>query len=270
MKFKLALALLIAIAPANAAPHLIGSVRGQGTAQTSNVWLGGAYFPGAGWRDDAQSRAALYPGTRWQSFGLNGPGRGFTTGAIAPPDVPVGIVAPARQELPQSDEMIAIANVGLSAQPRLPRAQNLDQPLYQKAAAQLLCARGLDVQSASLHQLLRVDLNGDGTEEVLMAARSRPDFGATPETRAGDYTLTALRFVDGGKVKTVPLDVEVATKNVAFGAPNDSDILACVDVDGDGKMEIIVSTGYYEGWGFEVWQFDGHAVKRVLQAGWGV
>ena len=267
---SLVLAIAFPLAPAQAAPHLLGSVRGVGNAETSSLYLGGAFFPGRGWRDDAQSKMALHAGTRWQSFGLFGPGPNFTTGAILPPDMPAGVVVNARQALPQSDDLIAIANVGPAAQPRLPRAQNLDAPLYQRAAATLLRARGSNVQSANLHQLLRVDLNGDGADEVLMAARSRPDYGHTSETRRGDYALVALRFVDGGKVVTVPLDVDVAPKNVAFGAPPAFQIGCCVDADGDGKMEIFVKTDYYEGWGFEVWRFDGHGVKRVLQAGWGV
>ena len=277
MKLTRALSLLAAIASllaptasAQAAPHLLGSVRGQGASETSSLYLGGAYFPGAGWRNDAQTKSALHPGTRWQAFGLFGPGPNFSTGAMLPPDVPAGVVANARQPLPASDEMIAIANTGPAAQPRLPRAQNLNQPLYREAAAALLRAKGLGVSSANLHQLLRVDLNGDGSDEVLMAARSRPDYGQTPETRAGDYALVALRFVDGGVVHTVPLAIDVARRAAPFGAPPAFRVAACADATGDGKMEIFVSTEYYEGWGFEVWQFDGHRARRVLEAGWGV
>ena len=86
----------------------------------------------------------------------------------------------------------------------------------------------------------------------------------------GEYSLLALRYMDGGKVKTVALDLECALKNVGFGAPGYANVLSCVDVDGDGKVEIIVGTGYYKGDGFEVWQFDGRDVKRVVEAGWGV
>ena len=271
MKLKLALALLILAVPAQAAPHLIGSVRGAGAREKSFLWLGGGYFPGKGWRTDAQSKGALQPGTRWQVFGLAGPGPSFTTGALLPPDVPLGYNALAREALPARDsDQIAIANAAPHAQPRLPRAQNLKQPLYQRAAAELLRRRGLQLASANLTQLLRVDLNGDGAEEVLLSARSRADYGSTSEVRAGDYALLALRFVDRGQVKTLPLELEFSTKNVGFSAPGRFEVAACADVDGEGKMEILVSTGYYEGWGFEVWQFDGHGLKRVLEAGWGV
>ena len=271
MKIQFSLLALVAmLAPAQAAPHLIGSVRGQGARETSYLWLGGAYFPGKGWRTDIQSKGALHAGTRWQLFGLDGPAQSVTSGEVLPPDVPIGIVAQLRQPLPETGPMIAVANVGPSAQPRLPRAQNLNQPLYQKAAANLLRAQGLKIQNARLTQLLRVDLNGDGVKEVLMAASSRDDYGHTSQQKAGDYMLLALRYVDGGKIKTVALDLEYSLKNVGFGAPGYANILSCVDVDGDGKMEIIVGTGYYEGDGFEVWQFDGRGVKRVVEAGWGV
>lgn len=270
LMLKILLALAVVTIPANATPHLLASARGAGVKDASYIYLGGAYFPGKGYCTDVQSKWALYPGTRWQTFGLNGPGPSITTGAILPPDVLAGITAKVRQALPESDEMIAVANVGPGAQPRLPRAQNLGQDLYRKVAADLLRAKGLKIGRANLRQLLRVDLNGDGVEEVLLGARSRLDYGTTPEVRAGDYALLALRFVDGEQVKNVALDADVARKNVAFSAPPHFEVLACVDVDGDGKMEIIVSTGYYEGWGFEVWQFDGKGVRRVVEAGWGV
>ena len=266
----LILALFCGLAPLQAAPHLLGSARGQGAKQQSQIWLGGGYFPGQGFRTDDAAKAALFPGTRWQLFGLNGPIANVTTGALLPPDMPVGYAAAMRQPLRETEDVFAVSNVGPDAQPRLPRAQNLNSPLYQKVAAAVLREAGLPLSSARLNQLLRVDLNGDGTEEVLLSASSRPDYGHTSQLKAGDYSLVALRFVDGGRVKNVPLDLEFSTKNVGFSSPGHAEILACVDVTGDGQMEIVVSNGYYEGWGFEVWQFDGKSLKRVAQAGWGV
>ena len=266
-----ALAILALAAPlraAPAAPRLVGEVLAQGATEKPDLWLGGAYFPGHGYRDDAQAKGALAPGLRWQLFGLSGAGPSVTTdkGTTAEP---FGYIAPLRQAVPGNQQMIAISGASAKAQPRLPRAQNLNQETYQRAVAALLRARGLNVQRARLTQLLRVDLNGDGTDEVLMTAASRPDYGRTPSSKRGDYSILALRYLDKGVVKTVALDASISPKEVAFGAPAYLRFMACVDVDGDGKMEIVGENGYYEGNGFEVWKFDGAKAESVVSAGWG-
>ncbi len=253
------------------APRLVGKVFPLGaTDEKSEIALGGAYFSGKGWRDDAQSKGSLLPGVRWQLFGLNGAGPSVTSDKGQIDDVPQSYYAHLREKVRGENAMLAISNAGPGAQPRLPRAQNLNQETYQRAVAALLRAQGLNVTRAKLTQLMRVDLNGDGIEEVLMTAQSRPDYGHTSEARKGDYSLLALRYVDHGVVKTAVLDSSISTKNVAFSAPGYCELMCCVDVDGDGKMEIVTNNGYYEGNGFEVWKFDGKKLESVINAGWGV
>ncbi len=270
---KIALSLLtlaVTIAPLQAAPRMIGEVLAQGIVEKPVLWLGGAYFPGKGYRNDAQSKGSLVPGVRWQLFGLGGAGPSVTTDKGELSDVPQGYIAQLRQAVLGERQMVAISNAGPDAQPRLPRAQNPNQESYQRAVATLLRARGLNVTRAKLTQLLRVDLNGDGVEEVLMVAQSRPDYGHTPQEKSGDYSIIALRYVDKGVAKTAILDASISKKDVAFSAPGYFEVMSCVDVDGDGKMEIVGANGYYEGNGFEVWQFDGRSVKSVISDGWGV
>ena len=266
----LALAAIVApLQAAPAAPRMVGEVLAQGATGKPDLWLGGAYFPGKGYRTDAQAKGSLVPGMRWQLFGLSGVGPSVTTGKGTLAE-PFGYIAPLRQAVPGDKQMVAISNVGPNAQPRLPRAQNLNQESYQRDVAALLRAQGLNVTRARLTQLLRVDLNGDGTDEVLIVAQSRPDYGHTPQEKRGDYSILALRYVDNGVVKTKVLDSSISKKDVAFSAPGYFEVMSCVDVDGDGKMEIIGANGYYEGNGFQVWQFDGHKVKSVISVGWGV
>ena len=268
MKIALSLFALAALtAPLQAAPRLVGEVYPAGPTGKSQVALGGAFFPGQGWRDDAQSKGALIPGVRWQLFGLNGAGPSVTSDKGQIDDVPQSYYAQLRQNVTGDKPLIAISNASPNAQPRLPRAQNLNQESYQRAVAALLRARGLSVARAKLTQLLRVDLNGDGTDEVLMVATSRPDYGHTAQEKRGDYAIMALRYVDNGVVKTQVLDASISKKDVTFSAPGYFEVMSCVDVDGDGKMEIVGANGYYEGNGFEVWKFDGHSAKSVIRLG---
>lgn len=235
----------------------------------ATVWLGGGFFPNKGWRVDTHTVPAVYSGTSWTLFGLKGQGATFTTGkAEANTDI-TGWIADVRQPLNSTQPMLALSGPAKGTQPRLPRAQSTAQPLYAQAAASVLRQPNFKLGSARLTQLLRVDLNGDGIEEVLMCAHSRPDMGKTPEIKVGDYSLAALRFVQNGKVRTVALTKEIYPKGATFAAPNHFEVMACADINRDGKMEIVISTGYYEGFGLQVWEFNGQNPELKLSAGWG-
>lgn len=248
-------------------PRLVGEVYPD---KKPSVWLGGAYFPGKGYRTDVQSKWALYPGVKWQLFGLNGVGPRVSSDKGERNDVPVGYLAQLSGEVVGDKPIIAISNASPDDQPRRPTMQSLNQENYQKVAAGLLRSKGLNIQRAQLTQLMRIDLNGDGVDEVLMAAHSRPDYGRTPQEKKGDYSLLAIRYVDKGVVRARVLDYNISTRNLTFSAPSYFEFLTFVDVDGDGPMEIVGANGYYEGNGFEVWKFDGRNTKSVMFAGWGV
>jgi len=65
------------------------------------------------------------------------------------------------------------------------------------------------------------------------------------DNKPGDYSVVLLRHVAGkGKVVTVPLVADLLPKG-GFG--NYNSIRAIADLEGDGKMELIVSSDYYEG-----------------------
>lgn len=272
MKITLSIFALVAVAAPTiaapmAAPRLVGEVTPD---KTPDLWLGGAYFSGKGYRTDVQSKWALYPGVKWQLFGLDGAGPQLSSDKGEKSDVPIGYIAQLRGDVAGDKPMIAISNASPDDQPRQPKMQSLNQETYQRVAADLLRSKGLNIQRAKLTQLMRVDLNGDGVEEVLLAARSRPDYGHTPEEKKGDYSLLAIRYVDNGVVRARILDYNISKRNLTFSAPGYFEFLTCVDINGDGPMEIVGANGYYEGNGFEAWKFDGKTTKSVMFAGWGV
>lgn len=259
------------------APILIGyAIGGQ-------IWVvGAAYRPGrgGGWIGDEKAKSLFRPGTRFAAFDLSGARGAQTLRTVGPGEGYGGWAADATGTLTGKADAPAIALAGALAPPlpagRVPRPQTLSGPgaaIYEQAAASLLRAKGLTVSRPRLTQHLRVDLNGDGTDEVLLCAHSRPELGREPGALRGDYALAALRFVSGpgGKVTTAPLGVEAYTRDSNEGpsASNRYTLLGCVDVDGDGRLEIALGTGYYEGWGVEFYSFDGRRVRRVLEAGWG-
>ena len=273
--FAIALALsATSITPLWAAPQpaLLGFARWDANAQ--NIWVVGGYDWGQKkWLDDSAAQHSFYPGTKFTLFAIKGR-RGETTIDRAQlEEVPHGYFARARRKLDGEGMAVAVANVP-TPMPRTPRAQSLQAPVYVDAMTNLLRQKGWKAGRARLTQHYRVDLNGDGNEEVLLGAQSRAGMGEMSNAKRGDYSVVALRFYDASRktnpVQLVPLQLEIVQRAIKFGAPESHEILSCVDSNGDGALEIVVRSQYYEGESITVFAFDGHRVRRVLSAGWGV
>jgi hypothetical protein len=55
-----------------------------------------------------------------------------------------------------------------------------------------------------------------------------------------------------------------------FTAPEVFDVIDLLDLNGDGLMEMIVSSEYYEGAAASVFELSGNGVEEVLITGCGV
>lgn len=126
-----------------------------------------------------------------------------------------------------------------------------DDGSYAGFARELLASRGLDVANPVIKQLYRTDLEGDGTNEVLVVAEQVSEglFG-----QQGDYSIIFMRKVVQNQLQTAVLGESVITD------PEDVFLLSftlgtVADLNGDGKMEIVVDSAYYEGMGVEVWEY---------------
>jgi len=148
-----------------------------------------------------------------------------------------------------------------------------DNGTYAGFAAQLLAARGLNVAEPEVKQLIRADLEGDGVNEVIVVAEHLED-GLSPLASSGDYSIAFMRKVVDGEVQTAILGEAVITDP---GTPDDPElnlalaIGAVADLSGDGKMEVVVSTAYYEGLSVEVWEYfnDDFGMIPAVTAGCG-
>ncbi|MGH8946108.1 MAG: hypothetical protein ACRDVL_08165 [Acidimicrobiia bacterium] len=126
-----------------------------------------------------------------------------------------------------------------------------DDGSYAGFARELLAGRGLDVDSPMIKQLYRTDLEGDGTNEVLVVAE---DVSRGLFAEEGDYSIIFMQKVMQSEVETAVLG-----DSVINDPENDflvSFTLGTVaDLNGEGKMEIVVDSAYYEGLGVEVWEY---------------
>jgi hypothetical protein len=160
---------------------------------------------------------------------------------------------------------VAVSRVA-NARPRRARRERPRRPELQASTRILLARHG--VPAPANHRILeayRVDLNGDGVEEVLWTARSRDgwrspyreDRHAGP--RPGDYALLGLRYVTRQGVRSVAL---------AFAKAGDDcseyRLFSSLDINGDGKMEILAHDQRFEEDALLAFTFDGQHVAGVL------
>lgn len=158
--------------------------------------------------------------------------------------------------------------------PRAYRAQNVQQKVYRDEVARILKQRGIKNPNVKISQLWRVDLDGDGVEEVLLSATNYNGLQAGPNSisssaRAGEYSLILFRKVVKGKVQTILVEGEVYPKAKVFNAPNVYRLIGVYDLNGDGKMEVVLDSNYYEGGATSVFELQGDKLKEVLVTGCG-
>lgn len=148
----------------------------------------------------------------------------------------------------------------------------LDLPAYIDATTALLTTRGVVDPVINIEQVIRTDLEGDGTNEVIVAA-STIDPGDVFAAGVGDYTLVYLRKVVQGEVQTAILVDEIITSldQLPFGAVRYR-VSAVADLNGDGKMEIVLSSEVWEGASVEAWEYvnDDLGPVQVHTCGCGV
>lgn len=152
--------------------------------------------------------------------------------------------------------------------PRAPKLLSAEQQVYKDAAAAILREKGVARPDVRLTQVIRVDLEGDGSEEVLVSATHYAG-GVSPKADSGDYSMVFLRRVANGRVVTRLIAGDFFPKAVKFGAPAEHRIGAILDLNGDGVMEIVLFGRYYEGDWIEAFQVEREEIVKIFYAGCG-
>ena len=171
--------------------------------------------------------------------------------------------------------VIAIA-APWNALPRKPQVTDPTQKTYVDAVRDFLKTKGIEQPKVKIESILRVDLDGDGEEEVLISATNyfSKDDRVPMRSPAGSYSMVLLRRVVAGKVETQLIEGEFhpkayVRKEDSFDAPNAYKVIATLDLDGDGKMEIVVGSSYYEGEEITIYRCDPKKVETLLSVSCG-
>ena len=254
----------VAVQAAPRPPVLVGLAYGNGFD------LIGAHN-GRGYLNATKSHPLFKSGTLFSLFDLNGSNESAVIGKVTRDDrLPENFYASLLHRAQNAPQKLALSGAK-NPQPRRVRKLSVNAKTYRRALSRILQSNGVRVLAPKLTQVLRVDLNGDGQSEVLLAARSGDNMGHKAYAKRGDYALAAVRYVVNGRVQTKVLDADIYTHDAMGGAVAASDFafLACVDINGDGKMEIAVASRYYEGSSIAIYSFDGRNFRKVMEFGSG-
>lgn len=246
---------------------------------SSTPTLLGAFGQG-GWVQ-GETAARLVSSTEvYRVQGLSGPARVVRGGQARSFDDPCpqtfGVdLSPALQ--PSTFRVATVE--GLRSRPRPVQSLPTGSPVYGAAVKAELLRRGLKNPRVRVRSVIRADLDGNGTDEVIVEAShfaGRNDLFPPPTGQPGDYSLLLLRSVERGKVRTTVLGAYVALK--AYDPASGADmplagryaLAGLADLNGDGRLEIITFGAYYEGYGLTAQEWTpGGGLKTRLETGCG-
>lgn len=222
------------------------------------------------WLDAKTTFEMLKGEESYSLFGITGK-VGELTATVESPDVPCEEFYYAKTELDVKQGIGIGTGRDWNVVPRVPKAISLTDKTYLKIVSDILRSKGLPTAKARIEQAVRVDIDGDGVDEVLLTAGSYIG-NIQPSANAGNYSFVLLRKIVAGKVKNIMIAEEYVKKKIDFGAPSRFEVSAIADLNGDGKMEFVLYGEYYEGSEAGVYEIKGDKAVEVkeLSAGCGV
>lgn len=180
---------------------------------------------------------------------------------------------------PKPEEGVIALAAPWNALPRKPQVIDSTQKIYVDAVREFLETKEIKQPEVKIDNILRVDLDGDGEEEVLISATNyfdEPD-RVPMRSPASSYSMVLLRRVVAGKVETQLIVGEFHPKAYpkakeeegSFDAPNAYKVVGTFDLDGDGKLEVVVDSHYYEGGETTIYRCDPKKAKALLSVACG-
>jgi hypothetical protein len=160
------------------------------------------------------------------------------------------------------------ANANWNPLPRAAKKLAVTNKIYQKIALDFLKTKGMTAKTIKLEKAFSVDLEGDGADEIFLEATTNTDKNGefTWFERAGNYSFVMMRKIVGGKPKDFLVEGNFnPRKEPDEGYHIEYDLSAFADLNGDGKLEVIVEGTYsYAGTSTEIYESDKNVLKKVL------
>jgi len=221
---------------------------------------------------EAAGRLLGKPGISYRVFSLKGPAGSVTAGKAAPeadvcPDVWMQIITPRPD--PSAPVTLGV-NASWDPMPRAAVMADTGDGALAAVVRGMLVKRGIAIPEVKIHQRLQIDLDGDGRAETLVAARRFVNEVELFSAAAGDYCLVFMERETAKGVTRQILHGDAYPRADPEAAPSIHEITGLLDLDGDGRLEVITHTGYYEGGGCQVWELRGDELVKVIELDCGV
>jgi hypothetical protein len=160
------------------------------------------------------------------------------------------------------------ANAKWNPLPRLPKKLDSSNKTYQKFALDFLKTKGIKPKNFKFENAFTIDLEGDGSDEVFLEATNYKDKKGEigSPARAGSYSFVLMRKIINGKPQNILIGGEFHPKKPEFeDYITESDLSAFADLNGDGKIELILENLYsYGGVSTEIYESQNNILKEVL------
>ncbi len=160
------------------------------------------------------------------------------------------------------------ANAKWNPLPRMPKKISLTDKTYQKIALDFLKTKGMKIKSVKIENIFSIDFEGDGTDEVFIEGTNYKDKNGeiSATARAGEYSFVLMRKIIKGKPKNFLIAGEFNPKKPEIeDYITEVDLSAVADLNGDGKMELILKSTYsYGGMSSGIYEVDNAKLKEVL------
>lgn len=225
----------------------------------SAVLLGGS--ENGAWIEAADAAARLSGGETYTLYSPDG-AAGTVTGSAPTPGIPCAQSVITWDPAPSATSLVGLGGPW-NPLPRPPGDPAIaDFPIYTSAAADWLAGQGIPVPDPlRLANVVRADLDGDGTMEAIISA-SRFSEATMHDVGAGDYTFVLL--YREAAAETIPLAGKVYPEAKSMVFPMAFSLLTILDLNGDGRMEVLVHVSLWEGEGTRVFEYNGSAAEMVL------
>ena len=139
-----------------------------------------------------------------------------------------------------------------------------DSEIYRRALTDWLTEQGVSDPQLDSVDIYRVDLEGDGLDEIFLSATHLDASQHT--TKAGDYSIVLMRKVIGNTIVTKLVAGDVYTsKELEITYPNTYSLANFIDLNQDGVLEVVVDVKAWEKVGAIVYTVHDQTVQEVLR-----
>lgn len=136
--------------------------------------------------------------------------------------------------------------------------------VYKDSIEEILLEKQIIDPEVMITYILKVDLEGDGVDEVLIIAINFEDGKISPSVKSGNYSLIVLRKIVGGIVETIPLVFDVYLEDNDLAYPTFYLIDGIFDLNGDGRLDIVVEGKSWEGKEIAIFDIEQGIANQVL------